>query len=935
MAGTVGTATSTLGLNASTVASGSFSIVEGGSTVATVNLGSNQTLAEVEATLAASNTSSAAGSLGAAGYTASINGSGNLVVTGPTSNGANEFSIVTSSLSTLSSSPVSNVTSTGATVVAPSSLSTNNLQANSTLTGTIQVQAGSNSLVTVTLTNATVASAVTQLDTAFGYNETTNTFGASGLHAVANGNQLEILSAAGSGNQVTLSVPTTSVVDSANANATVTFGNNTGGSAGVAAVAGSATLAVGATNTNLVAGNFTVSEGGSVLGTVNLGTTGYNQSALPAALTAALTTAGLTALGYTGSVSSGNIVITAPTSNGANQITLTPTTLETGTSGSLTAFSTTPVVSTNATGGTASTITSTGLTANTLLLGTLEVQGGTTAPISVALGNNGTGITLAAAVTALNTAFGYNSTNNTFGASGLKAVASGNQLEIAGNPITGDTVAIVPSATTLTDTYDSTAVSFGSGTTVTTQYGSLPTGATAGTATLALGLGANVGGNPTGNTVSGSITITEGGSTVATLNLGTNQTEAEVLQTIAAANASTTAGSLGAAGYTASINGSGNLVITGPTANGTNEFTVTGTSLTTTPTAAAVLTAATLTTAPLVTTSTGGTATIGTTAAGANTTYTGQFSYNAVGTTTAGTYTATGQTAAQIVAALNTANYLGTNAATGLQASVVNNEIVISGPTGSVTGSQAADTPTITLGTGSNVFVATPASTTTYTASTGVFAPTNADGTFSGEIQVGTDQAGGIATQTTTVAAETTLANLVTQLNNQYISAGVGGPTGLTASAGTGSQAGDLIITGPTPANNASAQTAANDTLIFGAGTDLVSSTSTVGVDFTQASVSQLTANSAQNVLTAVTTAINDVAYQRGIIGADVNELTAASNVAAAESVNLTSAQSSIQSTDYGAATSNLAKYQVLSQTGISALAQANAVQQEVLKLLQ
>jgi flagellin len=84
-----------------------------------------------------------------------------------------------------------------------------------------------------------------------------------------------------------------------------------------------------------------------------------------------------------------------------------------------------------------------------------------------------------------------------------------------------------------------------------------------------------------------------------------------------------------------------------------------------------------------------------------------------------------------------------------------------------------------------------------------------------------------------------------------------------------------------------------------------------------------------------VTTAINDVAYQRGIIGADVNELTAASNVASAESVNLTSAQSSIQSTDYGSATSNLAKYQVLSQTGISALAQANSVQQEVLKLLQ
>ena len=34
-------------------------------------------------------------------------------------------------------------------------------------------------------------------------------------------------------------------------------------------------------------------------------------------------------------------------------------------------------------------------------------------------------------------------------------------------------------------------------------------------------------------------------------------------------------------------------------------------------------------------------------------------------------------------------------------------------------------------------------------------------------------------------------------------------------------------------------------------------------------------------------------------------------------------------------ATSNLAKYQVLSQTGIAALSQANSVQQEILKLLQ
>jgi flagellin len=91
----------------------------------------------------------------------------------------------------------------------------------------------------------------------------------------------------------------------------------------------------------------------------------------------------------------------------------------------------------------------------------------------------------------------------------------------------------------------------------------------------------------------------------------------------------------------------------------------------------------------------------------------------------------------------------------------------------------------------------------------------------------------------------------------------------------------------------------------------------------------------AQTALSDITTAIADVANQRGAIGASINQLNAAANVASSEQVNLSSAQAAIQSTNYGQATSDLAKYQVLSQTGISALAQANSVQQEILKLLQ
>jgi flagellin len=100
------------------------------------------------------------------------------------------------------------------------------------------------------------------------------------------------------------------------------------------------------------------------------------------------------------------------------------------------------------------------------------------------------------------------------------------------------------------------------------------------------------------------------------------------------------------------------------------------------------------------------------------------------------------------------------------------------------------------------------------------------------------------------------------------------------------------------------------------------------GTDLTSAA-------NATTALAAITSAVADVANQRGSIGANINQLNAAANVASSEQVNLSSAESSIRSTNYGQATSDLAKYQVLSQTGISALAQANSVQQEILKLLQ
>ncbi len=96
-----------------------------------------------------------------------------------------------------------------------------------------------------------------------------------------------------------------------------------------------------------------------------------------------------------------------------------------------------------------------------------------------------------------------------------------------------------------------------------------------------------------------------------------------------------------------------------------------------------------------------------------------------------------------------------------------------------------------------------------------------------------------------------------------------------------------------------------------------------------------LTQSAAEAALNLLNIAISDVAAQDGYIGAQINTLNAISQVMSTQQENVVSAQNAIQATDYAAATSSMSKYEILSQTGIAALAQANSVQQEVTKLLQ
>jgi flagellin len=117
--------------------------------------------------------------------------------------------------------------------------------------------------------------------------------------------------------------------------------------------------------------------------------------------------------------------------------------------------------------------------------------------------------------------------------------------------------------------------------------------------------------------------------------------------------------------------------------------------------------------------------------------------------------------------------------------------------------------------------------------------------------------------------------------------------------------------------NTASDLVQASSSALQLAGTDL---TSTAG---------------AQAALVAINNAITSVAAARGTIGANINTLTAVGNVMTTQSTNTLAAMNDVMATDYGQATSDMSKYQILSQTGIAALSQANQAQQLITKLLQ
>ena len=107
--------------------------------------------------------------------------------------------------------------------------------------------------------------------------------------------------------------------------------------------------------------------------------------------------------------------------------------------------------------------------------------------------------------------------------------------------------------------------------------------------------------------------------------------------------------------------------------------------------------------------------------------------------------------------------------------------------------------------------------------------------------------------------------------------------------------------------------------------------TGAIGVSALSVST-QASANAAISTLDASILAVDTI---RSSLGAAQNKLEATVRNISVTQVNVAAAESQIRDVDFAAESANFAKHNILAQSGTYAMSQANAVQQNVLRLLQ
>lgn len=111
--------------------------------------------------------------------------------------------------------------------------------------------------------------------------------------------------------------------------------------------------------------------------------------------------------------------------------------------------------------------------------------------------------------------------------------------------------------------------------------------------------------------------------------------------------------------------------------------------------------------------------------------------------------------------------------------------------------------------------------------------------------------------------------------------------------------------------------------------------TITDGVTSDTANLKIATLAGANSAITAIATALDKVSDTRSLMGAVMNRLEHVIDNLTNVSMNTEASRSRIQDADYAAASTELARTQIMQQAATAVLAQANTSQQTVLKLLQ
>ena len=113
-------------------------------------------------------------------------------------------------------------------------------------------------------------------------------------------------------------------------------------------------------------------------------------------------------------------------------------------------------------------------------------------------------------------------------------------------------------------------------------------------------------------------------------------------------------------------------------------------------------------------------------------------------------------------------------------------------------------------------------------------------------------------------------------------------------------------------------------------GTIAAADTTTLGINASSVS----TAANALLAVAAIAAAVGKLGTAQGNVGALENRLQFAIGLAQSQSVNNNAADSRIRDANVAEESANMTKFNILTQSGIAALAQANNQSQSVLKLL-